>query len=116
VHSEHCGTSTDLRNTDIGALINVGSAAGQELFEVSDLHRMRILRPGPTGLLGALRQGLKATFEMPALNSIQKRKLRLGTASPTVAIHESQHIGMRSAFNLAIVWPKQTEHLGFAQL
>jgi RND family efflux transporter MFP subunit len=31
-----------LRNTDIGALINAGSTAGQELFEISDLHRVRI--------------------------------------------------------------------------
>ena len=34
------GTVT-ARNTDIGALINAGNA-GQELFEVSDLHRVRI--------------------------------------------------------------------------
>ena len=64
-YSEHCGTSTDLRNTDIGALINAGSAAGQELFEVSDLHRMRIYVQVPQAFSAALRPGLKATFEMP---------------------------------------------------
>jgi RND family efflux transporter MFP subunit len=31
-----------LRNTDIGALINAGQAAGNALFRVSDLHRLRI--------------------------------------------------------------------------
>ncbi len=30
------------RNTDVGALINVGSSAGQELFVVSDTHKLRM--------------------------------------------------------------------------
>jgi RND family efflux transporter MFP subunit len=52
------------RNTDIGALINSGST-GQALFEVSDLHRMRIYVQVPQAFTAALRPGLKATFEMP---------------------------------------------------
>jgi len=54
-----------LRNTDIGALINAGSAAGQELFEVSDLHRVRIYVQVPQAFTADLHPGLKATFEMP---------------------------------------------------
>jgi RND family efflux transporter MFP subunit len=54
-----------LRNTDIGALINAGSTAGQELFEVSDLHRVRIFVQVPQAFSAALHPGLKATFEMP---------------------------------------------------
>jgi RND family efflux transporter MFP subunit len=54
-----------LRNTDIGALINAGSTAGQELFEISDLHRVRIYVQVPQAFSSALRPGLKATFEMP---------------------------------------------------
>jgi RND family efflux transporter MFP subunit len=53
------------RNTDIGALINAGNAAGQELFEVSDLHRVRIYVQVPQAFSAALHPGLKATFEMP---------------------------------------------------
>lgn len=53
------------RNTDIGALINAGSSAGQELFEVSDLHEVRIYVQVPQALSADLRPGLKATFEMP---------------------------------------------------
>ena len=53
------------RNTDIGALINAGNTAGQELFEVSDLHRVRIYVQVPQALSADLRPGLKATFEMP---------------------------------------------------
>jgi RND family efflux transporter MFP subunit len=53
------------RNTDVGALINAGSAAGQELFEVSDLHRVRIYVQVPQAFSADLRPGLKATFQMP---------------------------------------------------
>ncbi|SEF10459.1 RND family efflux transporter, MFP subunit [Rhizobiales bacterium GAS191] len=54
-----------LRNTDVGALINAGSSAGQELFEVSDLHRVRIYVQVPQSFSADLRPGLRATFEMP---------------------------------------------------
>src|SRR4030081_643960 len=53
------------RNTDVGALINAGSTAGRELFEVSDLHRVRIYVQVPQAFSADLRPGLKATFEMP---------------------------------------------------
>lgn len=53
------------RNTDVGALINAGSAAGQELFEVSDLHRVRIYVQVPQAFSADLRPGLKATFTVP---------------------------------------------------
>jgi len=52
------------RNTDIGALINSGNA-GQALFEVSDLHGVRIYVQVPQAFIADLRPGLKATFEMP---------------------------------------------------
>jgi RND family efflux transporter MFP subunit len=52
------------RNTDVGALINSGNA-GQPLFEVADLHRVRIYVQVPQAFTADLRPGLKATFEMP---------------------------------------------------
>ena len=52
------------RNTDIGALINAGNA-GQELFEVSDLHRVRIYVQVPQAFSAQLHPGLKASLEMP---------------------------------------------------
>src|SRR6202030_1362909 len=54
-----------LRNTDVGALINAGSTAGQELFEVSDLHRVRIYVQVPQTFSADLRPGLQATLAMP---------------------------------------------------
>jgi RND family efflux transporter MFP subunit len=52
------------RNTDIGALINVGTT-GPALFEVSDLHKVRIYVQVPQAFSGQLHPGLKATSEMP---------------------------------------------------
>jgi RND family efflux transporter MFP subunit len=55
------------RNTDVGALVNAGSGgnAGQALFEVSDLHRVRIYVQVPQAFSAGLTPGLKATFDMP---------------------------------------------------
>ena len=52
------------RNTDVGALINAGSG-GQELFEVSDLHKVRIYVQVPQAFAAELRPGLKASFDLP---------------------------------------------------
>jgi len=52
------------RLTGVGDLINAG-AVGQQLFEVSDLHRVRIYVEVPQAFSAALRPGMKASFEMP---------------------------------------------------
>ncbi len=52
------------RKTDVGALINAGST-GQELFEVADLHRVRIYVQAPQALSAEIHPGLKATFDLP---------------------------------------------------
>jgi RND family efflux transporter MFP subunit len=53
------------RNTDVGTLINAGSSTGPALFEVSDLHKVRIYVQVPQAFSGQLHPGLKATLEMP---------------------------------------------------
>lgn len=60
------GTVT-ARNTDIGALINAGAgtAPSSQLFEVSDLHKMRVYVQVPQAFAGQLHPGLKATFDIP---------------------------------------------------
>src|SRR5258708_1543843 len=52
------------RNVEIGMLINSGGS-GQPLFEVSDLHRVRIYVQVPQSFTAGLTVGMKATFEMP---------------------------------------------------
>src|SRR5713226_1065538 len=52
------------RNVELGMLINSGGS-GQPLFEVSDLHRVRIYVQVPQSFSAGLTPGMKATFEMP---------------------------------------------------
>ena len=58
------------RNVEIGQLISPGGS-GQPLFEVSDLHRVRIFVQVPQSFSAGLVPGLKATFEMPQYPGVQ---------------------------------------------
>jgi RND family efflux transporter MFP subunit len=58
------------RNVELGMLINSGGS-GQALFEVSDLHRVRIYVEVPQSFSAGLTPGIKATFEMPQYPGVQ---------------------------------------------
>ena len=58
------------RNVELGMLINSGGS-GQPLFEVSDLHRIRIYVQVPQSFSAGLVPGMKATFEMPQYPGVQ---------------------------------------------
>jgi RND family efflux transporter MFP subunit len=58
------------RNVELGMLINSGGS-GQPLFEVSDLHRVRIFVQVPQSFTAAFAPGMKATFEMPQYPGVQ---------------------------------------------
>jgi RND family efflux transporter MFP subunit len=58
------------RNVELGQLINSGGS-GQPLFEVSDLHRVRIYVQVPQSFSAGLKPGLKATLEMPQYPGVQ---------------------------------------------
>jgi RND family efflux transporter MFP subunit len=58
------------RNVELGQLINSGGS-GQALFEVSDLHRVRIYVQVPQSFSAGLAVGMKATFEMPQYPGVQ---------------------------------------------
>src|SRR5580658_10486646 len=51
------------RNTDIGALINAGQSAGNALFRVADVHRLRIYVSVPQPYASAIHTGLTADLE-----------------------------------------------------
>jgi len=53
------------RETDIGALINVGSGVGPELFRVQDIHKVRIYVQVPQQLSSGLKKGLTADVRLP---------------------------------------------------
>src|SRR6202047_1310103 len=58
------------RNVEIGQLISPGGS-GQPLFDVSDLHRVRIFVQVPQSFSAGLVPGMKATFEMPQYPGVQ---------------------------------------------
>ena len=53
------------RNVDIGDLVNAGGTTGRALFQVADIHRMRIYVNVPQAFLGELAPGVKATLHLP---------------------------------------------------
>lgn len=53
------------RNTDVGALINAGQAAGSELFRVADVHKLRVYGQVPQAYAAATIPGLKAELHFP---------------------------------------------------
>jgi RND family efflux transporter MFP subunit len=55
------------RETDIGALINIGSGGdnGPELFRVADVHEMRVFVPVPQQVSAGIHDGLTASLYLP---------------------------------------------------
>jgi RND family efflux transporter MFP subunit len=53
------------RETDIGALINVGSAGGAELFVVSETGKLRLYVNVPQNFVPSVPSGTKATIRVP---------------------------------------------------
>ena len=58
------GTVT-ARETDIGALINAGSAGNAQLFSVADTHKVRVYVKVPQRLTGNIHRGLTAELRLP---------------------------------------------------
>jgi RND family efflux transporter MFP subunit len=53
------------RETDIGALINVGAAGGAELFVVSEISKLRLYVSVPQNYVPSVPSGTKATIRVP---------------------------------------------------
>lgn len=53
------------RNTDVGALINVGSVAGSELFVVSDIRKLRVYVQVPQRQIAMIVAGARAQLSVP---------------------------------------------------
>jgi RND family efflux transporter MFP subunit len=85
------------RNTDVGALINAGSGnAGQPLFEVSDLHKVRIYVEVPQALSAGLTPGLKATFELPQYPGQQFTATLITTSHAMAANSRSMQVELQA--------------------
>jgi RND family efflux transporter MFP subunit len=63
------------RNVDVGDLVTAGGTTGRALFQVADIHRMRIYVNVPQGFLGELAPGVKATLHLPGLKETFEAEL-----------------------------------------
>jgi RND family efflux transporter MFP subunit len=68
------------RNTDVGALINAGQAAGSELFRVADIHTLRVYAEVPQAYAAATGVGLHAELHFAE---------RPGQSYPVVTVRTS---------------------------
>jgi membrane fusion protein, multidrug efflux system len=78
------------RNVDIGDLVNAGGTTGRALFQVSDIHRMRIYVNVPQAFLGELKPGIKATLHLPG----QQQTFEAELVSTSNAVVENSRTGL----------------------
>jgi membrane fusion protein, multidrug efflux system len=78
------------RNVDIGDLVNAGGNTGRALFQVADLHRMRIYVQVPQAFLGELAPGVKATLHLPG----QKETFEAQLVSTSNAVAETSRTSL----------------------
>ena len=53
------------RNVDIGSLVKAESNDGAALFTIADIHQMRIYVPAPQSYAASMKDGMKASLELP---------------------------------------------------
>ena len=72
------------RNVDVGDLVNAGGTTGNALFQIADIHRMRIYVNVPQAFLGELHPGIKATLHIPGQKETFEAELVTSSNSVTV--------------------------------
>ena len=78
------------RNVDIGDLVNAGGTSGRALFQVSDIHRMRIYVNVPQAFLGDIKPGIKATLHLPG----QQETFEAELSSTSNALEENSRTAL----------------------
>ena len=78
------------RNVDIGDLVNAGGNTGRALFQIADVHRMRIYVNVPQAFLSELSPGIKATLHLPG----QKETFEAQLVSTSNAVMETSRTSL----------------------
>jgi membrane fusion protein, multidrug efflux system len=78
------------RNVNVGDLLNAGGTSGRPMFQVADIHRMRIFVNVPQGFLGDLKPGIKATLHVPG----QKETFEAELSTTSNALEESSRTAL----------------------
>jgi RND family efflux transporter MFP subunit len=78
------------RNVNIGDLLNAGGTSGRALYQVADIHRMRIFVNVPQAFLGEIKPGVKATLHLPG----QKETFEAELSSSSNAVEENSRTAL----------------------
>ncbi|MGD0721320.1 MAG: efflux RND transporter periplasmic adaptor subunit [Roseiarcus sp.] len=78
------------RNVDVGDLVNAGGTIGRALFQVADIHRMRVYVNVPQAFLAQLKPGINATLRMPG----QKETFEAELVSTSNALAETSRTAL----------------------
>ena len=93
------------RTTDIGNLVNPGSASGRALFEISDLHKVRIYVQMPQAFAGALRPGLKADALLPQHPDQTFEATVVGTSNSFAEASRTVSVQLQADNENGALWP-----------
>jgi membrane fusion protein, multidrug efflux system len=78
------------RNVNIGDLLNAGGTTGRSLYQVADIHRMRIFVNVPQAFLGEIKPGVRATLHLPG----QKETFEAELTSTSNAVEENSRTAL----------------------
>jgi RND family efflux transporter MFP subunit len=92
------------RSVDVGDLVNAGGTTGRALFQVADIHRMRVYVNVPQGFLGELAPGMKATLRLPGLKETFEAEF-VSTANALVESSRTALIELQADNPDGKLWP-----------
>jgi membrane fusion protein, multidrug efflux system len=78
------------RNVNIGDLLNAGGTSGRALYQIADIHRMRIFVNVPQAFLGDIKRGVKATLHIPG----QQQTFEAELTSTSNAVEETSRTAL----------------------
>ena len=92
------------RNVDIGDLVNAGGTTGRALFQIADIHRMRVYVNVPQAFLGELKPGIKATLRLPGQSETFEAEL-VSTSNALVENSRTALIELQADNPDGKLWP-----------
>ncbi len=79
-----------VRNVNIGDLLNAGGTTGGSLYQVADIHRIRVLVNVLQAFLGDLKPGITATLHLPG----QQETFEATLTSTSNAVEETSRTAL----------------------
>ena len=92
------------RNVDIGDLVTANGTSGKALFQVSDIHRARVYVDVPQAFLGDMKQGLRATLDLPGTKGAFSAEL-VSTANALAEGSRTALIELQADNTEGKLWP-----------